>query len=93
MSPLSYLWSGPGMVSGVNSATAVVNQCGVYTATVTKAGCPPATTVVTTTIVCTATFTPTLSITNTLSCTAPSAQISALPGPAGHTLYSDPALE
>lgn len=85
LSPLSYTWSGPGIVSGANSATATVNQCGVYTATVTKAGCPPATTVVTTTIVCSATLTPTLSITNTLSCTAPSAQISALPGPAGHT--------
>ena len=85
LSPLSYTWSGPGIVSGINSGTATVNQCGVYTATVSKPGCPPASTVLTTTIVCSATLTPTLSITNTLSCTSPTAQISALPGPAGHT--------
>lgn len=85
LSPLSYTWSGPGIVSGVNSATATVNQCGVYTCTISKAGCPPASTVMTTSVICSATLTPTLSITNTLSCTAPSAQINALPGPAGHT--------
>jgi gliding motility-associated-like protein len=84
-SPLSYTWSGPGIVSGVNSATAVINQCGVYTATVTKAGCPPATTVITTNVPCVTTFTPTLSISNPLSCTQPSAVITASPGPAGYT--------
>lgn len=85
LSPLSYTWAGPGIVSGINSATATVNQCGVYTCTISKAGCPPASTVMTTNVACTATLTPTLSITNTLSCTSPTAQISALPGPAGHT--------
>jgi gliding motility-associated-like protein len=84
-SPVSYTWSGPGIVSGVNSATAVVNQCGVYTATVTKAGCPPATTVVTTSITCVTSFTPTIAISNPLTCTQPTAQITASPMPPGYT--------
>lgn len=84
-SPLSYTWSGPGIVSGANTATAVVNQCGVYTATVTKAGCPPATTIVTTNVPCVTTFTPTVAISNPLTCTQPNAVITASPGPAGHT--------
>ena len=38
--PYSYSWSGPGIVSGQNSATVTVNAAGTYTVTVTDAnGC------------------------------------------------------
>jgi hypothetical protein len=36
----SYTWNGPGIVSGQNTATLVVNQPGVYTFTVYSSGCP-----------------------------------------------------
>lgn len=38
-SPVSYTWSGPGVVSGVNSATVVVNQGGTYSVAVSGSGC------------------------------------------------------
>ncbi|MBN2669229.1 MAG: hypothetical protein JXR60_08360, partial [Bacteroidales bacterium] len=37
---LSYLWTGPGIVSGANTATPTVNQAGIYTLTIsTPEGC------------------------------------------------------
>ncbi len=45
-SPANYTWTGTGIISGANSATAVVNQSGTYTVTVAGlAGCPTLTTV------------------------------------------------
>ncbi len=45
----TYSWSGPGIVSGGNTATPTVNQTGTYTLIVTASGCPslPSTVVVT----------------------------------------------
>jgi gliding motility-associated-like protein len=38
-SPISYTWSGPGVVSGNNSATAVINAPGIYTVIGNAFGC------------------------------------------------------
>ncbi|HPQ07616.1 MAG TPA: gliding motility-associated C-terminal domain-containing protein [Bacteroidia bacterium] len=46
-SPASYTWTGTGIVSGANSATAVVNQPGTFTLTVAGvSGCPTITNVI-----------------------------------------------
>lgn len=37
----NYTWSGPGILSGQNTATITVNQAGVYGYTVFSSGCPP----------------------------------------------------
>ncbi len=58
-SAASYTWSGPSIMSGGNTATAVVNQGGVYTCTVTAGLCPGGQTVTTTTVI----QTPTLGVT------------------------------
>ena len=43
----SYSWSGPGVISGGNTATPTVNQPGTYTLIVTTGGCPSLPSVVT----------------------------------------------
>lgn len=75
-SPVTYTWSGPGIVSGVNSATAIVNQSGNYTVTVMNAaGCPATSTLAITSD----TTAPSASASNssTITCTNPNIQVTA----------------
>ncbi|MGZ3900351.1 MAG: hypothetical protein ACXVDC_08495, partial [Bacteroidia bacterium] len=85
ISPVSYTWSGPGIVSGINSATATVNVGGVYTCTLASPGCPPTQTIVSTTVTSTAPMTVTIAYSNSLSCTQTSAILTASPGPTSMT--------
>ncbi|MGZ4064276.1 MAG: hypothetical protein ACXVP0_14975, partial [Bacteroidia bacterium] len=85
-SPVTYSWSGPGIIGPTNTSVTAVNQGGVYSCTVSMAGCPPLSTVVTTTVVSNGVvITPTVSISNTLTCAQPSTQLTVTPGPAGYT--------
>ncbi|MBA3665552.1 MAG: hypothetical protein H0W61_15295, partial [Bacteroidetes bacterium] len=85
VSPVSYTWSGPGVVGGVNSATATVNVGGVYTCTLSSPGCPPTQTIVSTTVTATPPMTVSVVYSNSLSCTQNSAILTASPGPSNMT--------
>lgn len=87
LSPVNtYSWTGPGLTGPTNASVAVATAAGVYSCTISKTVCPVASTVVTVSVTSTgASINPTLSVTNTITCANPTAQISALPGPAGYT--------
>ena len=50
-SPVTYSWSGPGIVGPTNNSVAVVNATGIYTCVVSANGCPPSQITLTTTII------------------------------------------
>jgi len=92
-SPVTYNWAGPGIVSGATSSLAVVNVPGVYTVTVIKSGCPSQTITATTTVVGTTTFVATIAASGSITCTNSTIQLTASPGPAGHTyLWTGPGI-
>lgn len=93
-SPVTYAWSGPGIIGPTNTSVTAVNQGGVYSCTVSMAGCPPLSTVVTTTVVSNGVvITPSVTISNTLTCAQPSTQLTVTPGPAGYTYtWTGPGL-
>jgi len=76
-SPISYNWSGPGIVSGATSATASVNQSGTYNYTVTNTsnGCKT----IGSTIATQNTVAPNVmsSVSNSINCSITSAQVIA----------------
>lgn len=86
VTPVTYTWTGPGLVGAINASVAVANAPGVYTCTISAGGCPPTQTVVTTTVTSNGTIlTITLTPTGTITCANPNVQITANPGPAGYT--------
>jgi len=73
-SPVNYTWSGNGIISGANSATAIVNQSGTYTLTITSSsGCSASTTV----DVSTDASIPDISVTvtDTITCSSPTISV------------------
>src|SRR6202008_1301196 len=93
MTPVTYNWTGPGIVSGGTSSVAIVSAPGVYSCTINSSGCPPSSTVVTTTVVGTSTFVPTASVTGTITCTTSTVLLTANPGPTNYTYtWSGPGL-
>lgn len=76
-SPVSYTWTGPGVVSGNGSATANVNQPGTYSYTVTNTsnGCKSTGTVAVTQN--TSVVTASVASTNSINCNTTSAQVIA----------------
>ncbi|MCC6182937.1 MAG: gliding motility-associated C-terminal domain-containing protein [Bacteroidia bacterium] len=76
-SPVSYTWTGPGVVSGSGSATANVNQPGTYSYTVTNTsnGCKSTGTVAVTQN--TSVVTASVASTNSINCNTTSAQVIA----------------
>lgn len=78
--PVSYSWSGPGIVSGAATATANVNAGGQYTVVVqnTSSLCSSTITIGVTTN--TTPTTPTISPTGSITCSTPSVTINGSPG-------------
>lgn len=91
--PVTYTWSGPGIVSGVNSASATVNTGGTYNYTVnnTSTGCSTTGTVAVTQN--TSVVTASASVTGSLNCGTTSAQVIATStvSPASYT-WSGPGI-
>lgn len=89
VSPVSYSWTGPSPTSIIglgSNSVAAVNTPGVYSCTITSAGCPPISTVVTTTVSgAGGTIIPTFVVSNAITCTNSTASITANPGPPGYT--------
>lgn len=50
-SPVTYSWSGPGIVGPTTNSSAVVNSTGIYTCVVSANGCPPSQITLTTTVI------------------------------------------
>jgi len=95
LSPLSYTWSGPGIVSPINNASVQVNVAGVYTCSITATNeCPVKTSVATFTVLNGGSvITPTISSTGSLSCTNPTTQLSVSPNSATNTiLWNGPGI-
>lgn len=83
-SPVSYSWTGPGIVSGSNTGTITVNQGGNYTLVVTNTSNGCSSTI--TASVPMDTIAPSITLSNnsaTLSCTSTSVQITATASPTG----------
>lgn len=51
LSPLTYSWTGPGIAGPANDSIVSVNSPGVYTCTISYAGCPPSELTLTTSVV------------------------------------------
>lgn len=78
VTPVTYSWSGPGIVGASTSSLAIVNATGMYTCVITPTtGC--ASIVTTSVSPGTSAIIPTFTISNSLSCTSPTAQISITP--------------
>lgn len=94
LSPLTYTWTGPGIVTGTNSATLTVNQPGVYTASVTQTGCPPKRTTLTFTVTGNAGgLNPIVVSSNSLSCLNPTAALSVSPNSMTNSIvWSGPGI-
>ncbi len=76
-SPVSYTWSGPGIVSGAGTATINVNQGGVYTLTLTNL-LNSCTSIITNSVTAdNAAVTPTTSSSNVITCSATDATLTA----------------
>jgi gliding motility-associated-like protein len=86
LSPVTYSWSGPGIVTA-NNNTVFVNVPGVYTCSLnTTTGCPTRLSISTFTVY-SGNITPTISATNSLSCTAPTATLAVLPNLVPHVFF------
>lgn len=95
LSPLSYTWTGPGILTPINNQTVLVNVPGVYTCSLTTTtGCPAKKSVSTFTVLSGPTsITSTITLTNSLSCTVPNATLVVTPNTAPHTfLWAGPGL-
>lgn len=96
LSPLSYTWSGPGILTPINNQTVHVNLAGVYTCSLaTTTGCPVKKSVATFTVFNNSTPapSPTITLTNTLSCTNFTAQLSVAPNSLTNTiLWNGPGI-
>lgn len=92
LSPLTYSWSGPGIVSVINN-TVHVNVPGIYTCSLTTTtGCQIRLSIATFTVY-SGNITPTITSTNSLSCTAPTATLSVVPNSTSYTfLWSGPGI-
>lgn len=86
VSPVTYSWTGPGIVGSTTSSLAIVNTPGMYTCVVTPtSGCSS---MVTTSVSLSASsLTPTFAVSNSLTCLTSTAQISVSPnsGPYSYT--------
>ncbi|MGZ4047190.1 MAG: hypothetical protein ACXVNP_12890, partial [Bacteroidia bacterium] len=95
VSPVTYTWSGPGIISPINNPTVLVNSAGVYTCSLTAtAGCPQQTSISTFTVYGgTGLLTPTISSSGSLTCNSPTAQLSVAPNSVTNTiLWSGPGI-
>lgn len=95
LSPLSYTWTGPGILTPINNQSVQVNVAGVYTCSSTAAGaCPIKTSVSTFTVLNGSNLlTPTISSTGSLTCTSPTTQLSVAPNSATNTiLWAGPGI-
>jgi hypothetical protein len=95
LSPLSYTWTGPGIVSSINNSTVLVNAAGVYTCSSTAINeCPVKTSVATFTVITGSNIlTPTISSSGILSCTNSTTQLFVSPNSATNTiLWSGPGI-
>ena len=84
--PASYSWSGPGILAGAGTGTISLNLPGIYSCTVSVLGgfgCPAQ--ISTTVSAVGALISPTITISNTLTCTTPTAQLLASPGPLSYS--------
>lgn len=86
VTPLTYTWTGPGIVAGTNASVVTVNQPGVYTASITQTGCPPKRTTLTFTVTGGSNIIPAFVVTNSLSCLNPTANISVTPNASTNTI-------
>lgn len=78
-SPVSYSWTGPGVVSGAATATADVNAGGQYTVVVQNTSSMCSSTVTIGVPINTVATTPTISATGSITCLTPSLTISGSP--------------
>ena len=96
LSPLSYTWTGPGILTPINNQTVLVNVAGVYTCSLTTTtGCPTKKSVSTFTVInnILPPTTPTITLTNSLSCTTSTAQLSVAPNSLTNTiLWNGPGI-
>src|SRR5574343_290153 len=80
-------WSGPGMLSGQNTPTIIVNQPGVYSFTLNGCnGCPGYSITASYTVIGQGSvITPSITLSNTITCFTPTAQLTTTPIPPGFT--------
>lgn len=91
--PVSYLWSGPGIIGATNGSTIQANSAGIYNCSLTAAGCPPRKSVSTFTVFpATGLFTPTLSSAGNISCTNPTTQLFVSPNTQHTFLWTGPGI-
>lgn len=87
VTPVTYTWTGPGIVSATTGQTIQVNATGVYNCTITSA-CPAKVSVSSFTVLSgTAPITPTITSTNSLSCTNPTSTLSVMPNTTGFVFF------
>ncbi len=95
LSPNSYTWTGPGILTPINNQTVLVNVAGVYTCSLTSlTGCPVKTSVATFTVINSGgILTPTITSTGSLSCTNPTTQLIVSPNsPTNTIVWSGPGI-
>ena len=86
ISPVTYTWSGPGIVTSINNATVNVNAAGVYSCSTKNASCPTRTSIATFTVLNGGTvITPTITSSGNLSCSSSSTQLFVAPNGPPHT--------
>ncbi|MCW3076857.1 MAG: hypothetical protein JWO32_1466 [Bacteroidetes bacterium] len=92
--PVTYLWSGPGITSSATSPTITVNLAGVYTCTLTSPGCPPLQNVISTTVSGNATaISPSITSSGSITCTNLTVQLSVTPNsPTNTIVWSGPGI-
>ncbi|MDO9001806.1 MAG: LamG-like jellyroll fold domain-containing protein, partial [Bacteroidota bacterium] len=95
LSPLTYTWTGPGILTPINNQSVQVNVAGVYTCSLTATNeCPVKTSICTYTVLNgSSLLTPTISSTGSLSCTNPTTQLSVAPNSVTNTiLWNGPGI-
>jgi hypothetical protein len=84
VSPVSYTWTGPGILTSPNNQSVQVNMAGLYTCSLTS--CPGGTSVAFFNVQNgPVAITPTISSTGSISCTNPTQQLSVLPNTLTYT--------
>lgn len=94
LTPLSYTWTGPGILTSPTSSVVNVNLPGLYTCTLINAGCPNKTSISTFSVIAgPGLVTPTVASAGNLSCASATTQLSVAPNsPTNTILWNGPGI-